>query len=117
MDRRATMSKHTWTTVIIVALLTAVLASLITAGITGNVIRRNNNQYGLYQVYTKGEVDAQRAVIMQEMNTTSSKLQLVELESCTRDIIFTQENVTRELRIAQLRKLASISIKNQTSVI
>ena len=41
-----------------VALVVAVIASIATASITGNVIKLNQDRFGKYQVYTKQEVDA-----------------------------------------------------------
>ena len=45
------MNTKEWTTVVVV-----VAASLITANLTGNVIRQDNNPLGKYQLYTKGEL-------------------------------------------------------------
>lgn len=47
-----------WTLIVAVALVAAIAGSLLTASITGNVIRLNQDMYGKYQVYTKAEVDA-----------------------------------------------------------
>lgn len=44
-------------TVVLVSLIVAVIVSLATATITGNVIKLNNNPLGAYKVYTKSEVD------------------------------------------------------------
>lgn len=52
MDR-----KQIWT-IVGVLLAAAVVVSIVTASITGNVIRLNQDKYGRYQVYTKGEIDA-----------------------------------------------------------
>ena len=43
--------------VIVVTLVVAVVASLITTNMTGNVIKQTNNPYGQYKVYTTAEVD------------------------------------------------------------
>ena len=44
--------------VIGVALVVAVVASLATVSLTGDVIKQNNNVFGKYEVYTKQETDA-----------------------------------------------------------
>ena len=44
-------------TVFLVSLLVAVIVSVATATITGNVIKLNNNPIGTYKVYTKSEID------------------------------------------------------------
>ncbi|MEM4719353.1 MAG: hypothetical protein QXG18_00605 [Candidatus Pacearchaeota archaeon] len=50
------MEKAQIWSVVGVALVVAVLASVVTATITGNAIRLNQDKYGRYQVYTKDEV-------------------------------------------------------------
>lgn len=49
-------SGQLWT-IIGVALVVAIVASIATVSITGNIIRQNNNPSGAYQVYTKVEID------------------------------------------------------------
>lgn len=50
-------SNQIWT-ILGIALVVAIIASVVTASITGNVIKQNNYVYGKYQLYTKQEVDA-----------------------------------------------------------
>ncbi|MEM4719608.1 MAG: hypothetical protein QXG18_01965 [Candidatus Pacearchaeota archaeon] len=50
------MEKAQIWSVVGVALVVAVLASVVTATITGNAIRLNQDKYGRYQVYTTDEV-------------------------------------------------------------
>src|SRR3989338_7112976 len=54
----AKMEKGQLWTIVGVALVVAVVASIATASITGNVIKQNNYVYGKYQLYTTAEIDA-----------------------------------------------------------
>lgn len=51
------MNKKDWWIILAVVIVVAILTSLITLGVTGNVIRVNSVSAGAYQVYTKAEVD------------------------------------------------------------
>ncbi len=44
--------------IVSIALVVAVVASIITANITGNTIRLNQDKNGIYNVYTKMEIDS-----------------------------------------------------------
>jgi len=46
-----------WVLLVSVALIVAIVASVISAGITGNVIKQSNNPVGKFKVYTKAEID------------------------------------------------------------
>jgi len=50
-------SNNLWL-VVIIAIVVAVAASLITVNLTGDVIRQKNDLFGTYKVYTISEVDA-----------------------------------------------------------
>jgi hypothetical protein len=52
------MEKGQLWTIVGVALVVAVVASIATASITGNVIKLNQDRYGQYKVYTTAEIDA-----------------------------------------------------------
>lgn len=58
--------------VIGIALVVAIIASITTASITGNVIRLNQDTYGQYQVYTKAEIDSKFAEINRREYLTSN---------------------------------------------
>ena len=51
------MKTKEWVYVIIAIIVIAVIVSIATASITGNVIKINQDRGGSYQVYTKAEVD------------------------------------------------------------
>ena len=57
MKENKSDSKINWWVIIAVAIVVAVISSLITVSVTGNVIKQNNYIYGKYQLYTKQEVD------------------------------------------------------------
>jgi hypothetical protein len=66
-------NKTNWMTILLVAVVVAIAASLITANITGNVIKVANSSKGT-DVYTKIEMDrllSQKAS-MQDLNATYS---------------------------------------------
>ena len=52
------MKNKEWAILIGVVIVIALVVSLVTVNLTGNVIKQNNNLYGRYKVYTTGEVDA-----------------------------------------------------------
>jgi len=74
-----------WMFLIAVALIVAVVASVISAGITGNVIRQSNNPVGKFQVYTKAEIDTlltkfdKSCVYVNYKNSDSSGKTLLEV--------------------------------------
>jgi|SRR3989344_1270540 len=51
-------NKTNWWVIISVAIVVAVVSSLITVSVTGNIIKQNTNPYGMYQLYTKPEIDS-----------------------------------------------------------
>ena len=53
-----------------VSLVVAIVASIATASITGNVIKLNQDRRGNYEVYTKAEVDAKISAIQPKINYT-----------------------------------------------
>ena len=59
-------------TIVIVSLVVAVIVSLVTVSITGNVIKQNNRLWGKYEVYTKQEVDAMTKCYKFDFNCDSS---------------------------------------------
>ena len=61
MKENKSDSKINWWVIIAVAIVVAVISSLITVSVTGNVIKQNNYIYGKYQLYTKQEVDSKLA--------------------------------------------------------
>lgn len=50
--------KTNWWMIIGITIIVAVMASLATVKLIGDVIRLNSNTFGRYEVYTKGEIDA-----------------------------------------------------------
>jgi len=56
-------NKIRWWLIIAVVIVVAVVASLVTVNLTGNVIKLNQDTYGRYKVYTTTEVDAKIASI------------------------------------------------------
>lgn len=67
-------SEQLWT-IIGVALVVAIVASIATVSITGNIIRTNSNPNGTYQVYTKAEIDSKISVLQKsKINYTEVSL-------------------------------------------
>ncbi|MEK6906635.1 MAG: hypothetical protein AABW81_03370, partial [Nanoarchaeota archaeon] len=67
------MKQKEWMIVIAVIIIVAVIVSLATVRMSGNVIKQNNNFYGQYQVYTKQEIDARIATITSPNQTIVTK--------------------------------------------
>ncbi len=73
------MKSKEWAILIAVVLVVAVAASLITANITGNTIRLNQDRFGKYQVYTKAEVDN---LILGSSSNISKTISYLDPTSC-----------------------------------
>ncbi len=58
MNTKIKMVNNNIWVIVGVALVVAVVASIVTANITGNTIRLNQDKNGVYNVYTKMEIDA-----------------------------------------------------------
>jgi hypothetical protein len=58
VERGCKMKKGQIWTIVGISLVVAVIASVATASITGNVIKLNQDRFGKFDVYTKAEVDA-----------------------------------------------------------
>jgi len=54
-------------TIVIVSLVVAVIVSIATVSITGNVIKQNNQLWGKYEVYTKPEIDGLVTLIKKDI--------------------------------------------------
>ena len=67
-------NKTNWWVIVAVVIVVAVLASLVTVNLTGNVIRLNQDKYGAYQAYTKAEVDS----LLSSKTTNAGVLNMLE---------------------------------------
>jgi len=60
-----------------IVVVVGLVAGIIGAGISGNVIKQSNNPYGKYQLYTTGEINAKLT------NLTTNQKVLSMLSNCT----------------------------------
>ena len=67
------MKGKEWLAVISIVVIVAVVASLLTSNLTGNVITLNQDKWGKYKAYTTQETDT----------LLSKKIGAINLESCT----------------------------------
>jgi|SRR3989344_1885379 len=78
-------NKTNWWVIISVAIVVAVVSSLITISITGNIIKQNTNPYGMYQLYTKPEIDSKlNSINLSLKNLNNSLNNLTNIEICAK---------------------------------
>jgi hypothetical protein len=87
------MEKTNWWTIIIVAVVVAVLASLVTVNLTGNTIRVNDFGWAKNEIYTKAEVDSfSCAKAIKLIGNSTKTLNLMGLENSL-SIVSIQNNL------------------------
>jgi|SRR3989344_1884237 len=88
------MNKSQIWTIVGISLVVAVIASIATASITGNVIKINQDRYGKYQVYTISEIDTK----LNDINTNLNTLTEFVEDRVMEDIENLQQDMTPQQR-------------------